>query len=89
MKTPHVHRWIEIMYVVNGKCQIEFPQKSIAMKSGEFVFISSDIPHRLVVEEPQPCRMLNVEFGFEKSRDTVFSMEKLIHSNQTLKSMIE
>ena len=89
MKTLHAHPWMEIMYVVHGTCEIAFDQKSISMKNGEFIFISSEVPHKLVLEESESCRMLNLEFGFEKTNDPIFSMEKLINKNESIGPMIE
>lgn len=58
----HTHRAIEIMYVMSGKCIVEVESDRLEIRSHQFVLIDSTIPHRLIVNNQQPCRMLNVEF---------------------------
>ncbi|MCR2804835.1 AraC family transcriptional regulator [Paenibacillus soyae] len=71
----HTHESVEIMYVITGECRIELatcePAASIVLRRGEFIILDASVPHRLLVGEFGPCRMLNVEFGMEE-RGTVF-----------------
>ncbi|MDQ0047100.1 AraC family transcriptional regulator [Paenibacillus polymyxa] len=65
----HDHHSTEIMYMISGFCRVdvqtgENTEESIALRKGEFIMLDAGVPHRLVVEGVQPCRMLNVEFGF-------------------------
>jgi AraC-like DNA-binding protein/mannose-6-phosphate isomerase-like protein (cupin superfamily) len=73
----HVHRRIEIMYVVKGECEILMKDISVAMKKGEFILIDADIPHRLKVEENR-CRILNIEFFFQKKYCPFFTIGELV-----------
>lgn len=65
----HDHHSTEIMYMISGFCRVdvqtgENTEESITLRKGEFIMLDAGVPHRLVVEGEQPCRMLNVEFGF-------------------------
>lgn len=79
----HTHDSIEIMYVISGECGIELEESTTAavramtLKKGEFIILDANVPHRLIVDERGPCRMLNVEFDF-RERITAFpSMRQL------------
>jgi len=58
----HQHKAMEIMYVINGKCKIEIEDRLIEMRSGQYIYIQSNVKHRLIVAKNNPCRMLNIEF---------------------------
>ncbi|WP_431090165.1 helix-turn-helix domain-containing protein [Paenibacillus sp. 8b26] len=65
----HDHHSTEIMYMISGFCRVDVQmggnvEESITLRKGEFIMLDAGVPHRLVVEGEQPCRMLNVEFGF-------------------------
>ncbi|WOZ39455.1 AraC family transcriptional regulator [Paenibacillus polymyxa] len=67
----HDHHSTEIMYMISGLCRIDVQsgkntEESIKLRKGEFIMLDAGVPHRLVVEGEQPCRMLNVEFGFKE-----------------------
>ncbi|WP_311081710.1 AraC family transcriptional regulator [Paenibacillus polymyxa] len=67
----HDHHSTEIMYMISGFCRVdvqtgENTEESITLRKGEFIMLDAGVPHRLVVEGEQPCRMLNVEFGFKE-----------------------
>ena len=62
----HTHSSYEIMYITSGSCRVfcldgtqdtEFP-----LKSGHFIFIRPDVPHRLEIPDGFPCSILNLEF---------------------------
>lgn len=73
----HTHDAIEIMYVISGECGIEVEATETAaacamtLGKGEFILLDANVPHRLIVDERGPCRMLNVEFDF-RERQTAF-----------------
>ena len=63
----HTHSSYEIMYITSGSCRVfcldgtqdtEFP-----LKSGQFIFIRPDVPHRLEIPDGFPCSILNLEFS--------------------------
>jgi quercetin dioxygenase-like cupin family protein len=65
----HRHDATEIMYTIQGFCEIEIqlcPTRTerVRLKKGEFILLNANIAHRLIVEDDEPCRMLNVEFRF-------------------------
>ena len=62
----HEHNSVEIMYVITGQCQIDVAKSSFALKKGDFILIDANVSHRLIVRSNQPCRMLNIEFVFER-----------------------
>ncbi len=95
-KMPHFHSHhsVEIMYVLKGKCVVAVtPGDSVKnldfeMKSGDFILIDANVPHRLLVEKDKPCRMLNIEFSFQ-AREAFFpSMGSLRRNCRTLDSFL-
>ena len=71
----HTHSSYEIMYITSGSCRvfcmdeeqdIEFP-----LKSGQFIFIHPDIPHRLEIPDGFPCSILNLEFSLTSEESPV------------------
>lgn len=67
----HEHDSTEIMYIISGTCRVDVKKENgiveqAVLKKGQFIFLDAGIPHRLLVEDGVPCRMLNVEFGFAK-----------------------
>lgn len=68
----HTHDTIEIMYVITGGCGIELEATGasaaceMTLNKGDFIILDANVPHRLIVDERGPCRMLNVEFDFRE-----------------------
>lgn len=87
MKLPHVHPWMEIMYVVQGTCRVLINDQSIAMKNGDFIFINAGLSHRLVQAQEESCRMLNLEFAFEENT-TLFPIMSLLRRNSEFMNLI-
>jgi AraC-like DNA-binding protein/quercetin dioxygenase-like cupin family protein len=90
----HTHDSIEIMYVISGVCGIEIEATPVAaacemmLKKGDFVILDANVPHRLIVDERGPCRMLNVEFDF-RERPTAFpSMRQLAMEDEFVNRLI-
>ena len=78
----HHHNSTEIMYLISGSCTVDVRQKdgsaeSYPMKRGELILLDANAPHRLLVEEGSPCRMLNVEFGFMEYKGVAPSLGRL------------
>lgn len=58
----HKHHQCEIMYVINGTCNIFIDNKQLSLSSNQFIFIDQDIPHYLNISPGIPCSILNIEF---------------------------
>jgi AraC-like DNA-binding protein len=84
----HTHPAIEIMYVISGKCVIDFEMQSIGLKKGQFIIIDSYVKHKLVVGEGHPCRMLNVEFLFKKKGGVFPSIRTLAKESESLQMFL-
>lgn len=80
----HAHREIEIMYVIHGKCVIQTQGEMLTMNKGDFILIDSDIPHRLIVEKNQSCRMLNLEFVLQEDQIFTPSIHQLAQSDASV-----
>ncbi|WP_299089981.1 AraC family transcriptional regulator [uncultured Metabacillus sp.] len=78
----HTHKEVEIMYVIDGTCTVVAEKKSVAMKKGDFILLDSNIPHRLIVDQQSPCRMLNIEFSFIKKTGCFPSIKDLANQNK-------
>ncbi|MEK3882759.1 AraC family transcriptional regulator [Paenibacillus sp. PL2-23] len=77
----HTHESVEIMYVISGECRVELAldgsHADMTLRRGEFIILDATVPHRLLVGEFGPCRMLNVEFGMEERRTAFPSLRAL------------
>lgn len=65
----HTHNSTEIMYIISGICRVDVmmadgSSEQAVLKKGQFILLDAGVPHRLLVQDGVPCRMLNVEFGF-------------------------
>lgn len=85
---PHTHDQIEIMYVIQGKCRIDTTKESLHLAKGDFILLDADTSHSLIVDA-EGCRMLNVEFIFEKKEETLVSFAQLITQTSSLKSLLK
>ncbi|MGO4498508.1 AraC family transcriptional regulator [Paenibacillus sp. 2RAB27] len=90
----HRHDATEIMYTIHGFCDIEIqvsPTKTerVRLKKGEFILLNANIAHRLIVEDDEPCRMLNVEFRFTPQQGVMPSLQQLAAEEKQLNSLLE
>lgn len=88
----HQHDTMEIMYVMQGTCHVEFKVAehqfhTLILKKGEFVLLNANVPHRLMVHTPDPCRMLNVEFSFEVQDELRPSLKELMKVEKSLHTL--
>jgi YesN/AraC family two-component response regulator len=88
----HRHDTMEIMYLMQGTCHIEFeesghPVQSIVLKKGEFVILDANMNHRLLVSNQEYCQMLNVEFSFEYQNKISPSMQELLVEEPELREL--
>lgn len=88
----HRHDSTEIMYVIQGSCVVELEQPEpriphpVKLQKGEFIVLDANFAHRLLVE--QPCRMLNVEFGFEEHTGSFPSIRELAEVEDALEQLL-
>lgn len=90
----HQHNSTEIMYLISGSCIVDVRPSSggeerVRLKRGELIILDANVPHRLIVEEGAPCRMLNVEFGFMEYRGVAPSVGKLAREETALAEMLQ
>lgn len=58
----HRHRGLEIMYVTKGNCMVFLENSFVQLTERQFIFIDSQVSHRLSVIPDHPCSLLNLEF---------------------------
>lgn len=90
----HRHDATEIMYTIQGFCVVEIelsPTRTerVRLKKGEFILLNANIAHRLIVEDNEPCRMLNVEFRFTAHKGVMPSIQQLAADEKQLSSLLE
>ncbi|WP_208589809.1 helix-turn-helix transcriptional regulator [Gracilibacillus suaedae] len=86
----HHHDAIEIMYVIDGKCQIEIDDRVVQLRKGQYIYIHSNVKHRLNIDKDHPCRMLNVEFILHSNKITPYiSIERLFQTQPSLQSLFD
>jgi AraC-like DNA-binding protein len=79
----HTHPSVEIMYVISGECRIEIHAAPASLSCGhtlrrsDFMILDANVPHRLIVDERGPCRMLNVEFSMRERETALPSLRML------------
>ncbi|KOY13157.1 hypothetical protein AMS66_28690 [Paenibacillus xylanivorans] len=78
----HDHDSTEIMYIISGMCRVDVQMpdgssEQVVLKKGQFILLDAGVPHRLLVEDGVPCRMLNVEFGVARSEPGQPSIRQL------------
>ncbi|KRE90300.1 AraC family transcriptional regulator [Paenibacillus sp. Soil766] len=89
----HRHDATEIMYTIHGFCDVDVqlsPTRTerVRLKKGEFILLNANIAHRLIVEEDEPCRMLNVEFRFTSHQGVMPSLQQLAAEEKQLSSLL-
>ncbi|RED61746.1 AraC family transcriptional regulator [Cohnella lupini] len=90
----HQHDSTEIMYVIQGECQVEWSwgddgtglRQAVKLNKGEFILLDANVPHRLYVDNK--CRMLNVEFGFAVHEGGFPSIKQVCEEEETLRAMV-
>lgn len=86
--SEHAHPQIEIMYVITGRCSVEMREEAVELGGGDFILLDSWVPHRLVVNPAEPCRMLNVEFTFVASGAIYPTIRQLHDASPALQSFM-
>ncbi|KIL39307.1 AraC family transcriptional regulator [Gordoniibacillus kamchatkensis] len=84
----HAHDRAEIMYVISGSCEVHTEREAIALRKGEFIVLDAGVPHRLLVGQDQPCRMLNVEFVFVREACSFPALRQLAEGDPALAAFL-
>ncbi|AZN39732.1 AraC family transcriptional regulator [Paenibacillus albus] len=85
----HAHDAIEFMYVISGTCVVETEAGATVMRKGDLILLDAGVPHNLIVEKDNPCRMLNVEFTFKACDGIYPSMKQLAECNAPLSQLLD
>ncbi|MEH7549337.1 AraC family transcriptional regulator [Neobacillus vireti] len=85
----HAHNQVEIMYVIEGHCCVETEGESLFIKKGDFIIIDAEVPHRLLVENGSPCRMLNIEFRFQERKGFFPSIKDFAEEDQAFAHLLK
>lgn len=67
----HSHPSCEIMYVTKGCCHIFVDNENYHLEEHQFIFIDSNVPHRLFIEKSQSCSILNLEFSAQNAKTKI------------------
>ncbi|MHA7964029.1 AraC family transcriptional regulator [Paenibacillus sp. CAU 1782] len=59
------------------------------LKKGQFIVLDATVPHRLLVEEKGPCRMLNVEFDMADAATGLPSLRMLCEEDEGVRELVE
>lgn len=54
------------------------------LKKGQFMLLDGKVPHRLIVQETGPCRMLNVEFDMVEKETALPSLRELADEDEAV-----
>ncbi|MDR6718822.1 AraC family transcriptional regulator [Paenibacillus sp. 2003] len=89
----HNHDSTEIMYIISGMCRVDVQMpdgssEQAVLKKGQFIMLDAGVPHRLLVEDGVPCRMLNVEFGFSGSTAGQLSIRQLVQEEEEVHTLL-
>lgn len=64
----HTHPRCEIMYVTQGSCQIFVGEKEFSLGTRQFIFLDSNVPHKLLIANDTFCSILNLEFSCHETQ---------------------
>ena len=59
----HSHPRCEIMYVLSGRSTVEADGKRHELSHGQYIFLDEGVPHRLSINDPRGCSIMNIEFA--------------------------
>lgn len=84
---PHFHEEVEIMYVMEGSCQVQCERQWEHLVKGQLILIDSCVPHKLEVNHG--ARILNIEFTFSQIDVPFPSMQELTNGHEAMKQLLE
>lgn len=84
----HSHTLCEIMYVTEGTASVDVSGSLVTLSRHQFIFIDSDIRHRLVLDRSVPFGMMNIEFQFETDDKRCPSIKSLSLCSPALLHML-
>ena len=89
----HTHDSTEIMYIITGMCRVDVrmadgSSEQAVLKKGQFILLDAGVPHRLLVQDGVPCRMLNVEFGFARTASGQLTIKQLALEEDTVHAFL-
>lgn len=89
----HTHDSTEIMYIITGMCRVDVmmadgSSEQAVLKKGQFILLDAGVPHRLLVQDGVPCRMLNVEFGFARTASGQLTLRQLAIEEDTVHAFL-
>ncbi len=76
----HAHDRFELMYAVNGSCEVKVAGKTNQLPNNVLVFIAPKVPHQLTVSPRKACTVLNLEFTLSQcssDHSMEFSLDRL------------
>ncbi len=85
----HSHNQLEIMYVIRGQCQIKAEEHMYTLKKGDYILLDANVPHMLLVNKEETCRMLNIECVFEKTAGKCITLGEIASTVPSVSSMLE
>ncbi|WP_145333091.1 AraC family transcriptional regulator [Paenibacillus xylanexedens] len=90
----HTHDSTEIMYIITGMCRVDVmmadgSSEQAVLKKGQFILLDAGVPHRLMVQDGVPCRMLNVEFGFARTASGQLTIKQLALEEDTVHAFLK
>lgn len=72
----HSHGSCEIMYVLNGKCEIYIREtEHRILEPYQFIFLDMNVPHRVEIHSDHPCTLINLEFACRDSKSNSHILE--------------
>ncbi len=85
----HHHNQIEIMYVIDGQCQVAVPDTVHTLRRADFILLDANIHHRMMIESKKSGRLLNVEFSFVDKQSSSVSIRELLGESADFAAMLE
>lgn len=71
----HAHPQCEIMYVINGACDIVMNDRTCTLHKNQFIFLDANYPHMLRITDTEPCSILNLEFSIRSGSGDISLQE--------------
>ena len=85
----HSHNYYEIMFVDSGKAEIEVfnrfqKYEKFYLKKNDFVFIDTNVSHKLHIEVDNPCKIYNIEFSLSQVDRETLSFHGILDKCDTI-----